>query len=142
MIMYLLMALFLYNRNGPVAAGIFLLLCIPLYFLYNVFEKRQYLKHFNRFIDTHFSTYIGKPSSIELKEEHLHVIDEEDNLYAYSDIEEIMETSELVIIQLKAGNAILLPKKKIVDHERLTSTLREKTGSFNIPYTLQSDWKY
>src|SRR5919109_3535196 len=93
MMVYVLTGLFLYSRNGPVASAVFYILCIPLYFLYNSFEKKQYLKHFKKFIHTHFQENLGRPSSIEFEENHLRAVDDEENRYGYADIEWISETT-------------------------------------------------
>src|SRR5687767_10552255 len=142
LIIYMVTGLYLFNRNGPVASAVFFLLCLPLYFLYNTFEKKQYLKHFRKFIDTHFKDLIGKPASIELAENSFHVLDDEDNWYAYEDIEEVMETTELIIIQLKSGTAVLLPKNKIENTEALVNQLSTISTSKNIPYSRNLEWKW
>lgn len=142
MIIYMVTGLYLFSRNGPIASAVFFLLCFPLYFLYNTFEKKQYLKHFTRFINTHFKENIGKPASIELADNSFHVLDDEDNWYAYEDIEEIMETKELIIIQLKTGVAILLPKNKIENTEGLVTQLGHLSSTKNITYTKNLDWKW
>ncbi len=142
MIIYVLTGLMLYSRNGPVASAAFFLLCLPLYFLYNVFEKKQYHKHFNRFINTHFKDRIGKPSTVELREDGIHVVDDEDNWHAYEDIEEISETNALIIVQLKNGVAIILPKNKIQQKESLADKLAQAAASKNIIYNKELEWKW
>lgn len=132
----------LYSRNGPFASGLFFLLCLPLYFFYGVFEKKQFNRHFKRFINDHFKGTLGKPSSIELLDASFHVIDDEDNIYAYSDIEEIRETESLIIIQLKKGLAILLPKNKLQNVSAFIELLNREIVEHNIPFHRQLDWKW
>ena len=142
MVMVLMTVYFLYSKNWPFASAVFFLLCIPLYFLYNTFERKQYLKHFNRFIDNHFTKYIDKSSTIELAETNFHVIDDEDQWHNYADIEEITDTSELLILQLKNGVAILLPKKKIDQSAELIETFKQKATQYQIAYVDQQSWKW
>jgi len=142
MIIYVLTGMMLFNRNGPIASAAFFLLCLPLYFMYNWFEKKQYVKHFTRFISMHFQDRIGKPASIELEDERFHVIDEDDNWYAYADIEEISEINEMVIVQLKNGVAVLLPKNKITDAEELAERLNHLATVKQIPYHKDLSWKW
>ena len=142
LIIYMVTGLFLFNRNGPVASAIFFMLCLPLYFLYNTFEKRQYQRHFTKFINTYFKDNLGKPASIELAENNFHVTDDEDNWHAYEDIEEIMETNSMAIIQLKNGVAILLPKNKTENAESLINDLNRISESRNILYTKDLEWKW
>lgn len=142
-IIYLITAVFLYNRNGPVAAGIFIMLCLPLYFLYGRFEKRQYTRHFNRFIKMHFQNQIGKSFFVEFNEESMRVVDEDDITYTYNDITSIEETPDLFILQLESGVAVLLPKNKIADQ---TGALREKlhtiSNANDIPFQTDLAWEW
>lgn len=142
MIMYVVTGMYLHDRNGPIASAIFFLLCFPLYFLYNTFEKKQYLKHFKKFINHHFIDRIGKEASIELAENNFHVVDDEDNWYAYEDIESVTETNALIIIQLKSGVAILLPKNKIQNVDALIEKLSQMASLKNIVLNKEPAWKW
>lgn len=142
MVIYVVTGLMLYNRSGPIASAVFFLLCLPLYFLYSLFEKKQYTRHFVRFINDHFNDRIGKVASIELKDDGFDVIDDENNQYTYEDIEEVSETNSLVIVQLKSGTAILLPKNKIQNWESLSERLSERATVKSVKYTKQLNWKW
>ena len=142
MIIYVLTGMMLFSRNGPIASAAFFLLCLPLYFLYNLFEKKQFYRHFTRFINAHFTNRIEKPSTIELREDGFHVMDDEDNWHAYEDIEEISETNTMIIIQLKNGVAIILPKNKIKDAYKLVELLSHHAAAKKIPYHSDLTWKW
>ena len=142
MMIILITGYFLYSKNGPVASAVFFALCLPLYFVYNRFEKKQYQKHFSRFIDTHFTHYLGKPSTLELGDTNFRVVDEEDNTYNYEDIEEINETPRLVIMQMKSGLAVLIPKNKISQETPLMDTIRHKAGVYSVPVHGDTNWNW
>lgn len=142
MIVYVMTGLMLFSKNGPIASAVFFLVCLPLYFLYGRFEKKQYERHFSKFIQTHFSDRIGKPASIELQSESFRVIDDEDNTYTYSDIEDVNETTGMIIIQLKRGPAIILPKDKIDNSASLIQSLKESATQKNIPFQTDMNWKW
>lgn len=142
MIMYVATGLFLYNRNGPMASAVFFLLCLPLYFLYNTFEKRQYNRHFKQFINLHFKDRIGKPIQFEFEADGIHLTDEEDNRFLYTDIEWISETSTLIIIQMKSGNAFIIPKSKIDPIGAFSTTLQDSATKASIPFNKELGWKW
>src|SRR5688572_12808294 len=106
-VMYLVMGYYLYKNHGMMPALFFFLLCVPLYFLYNVFERKQYLKHFNKFIDYHFKDNIDRKSTIQIEDDRFLVVDDEELWHSYDDIEEVHETNQLMVVQLKNGVAIL-----------------------------------
>ena len=120
----------------------FILLCIPLYFLYNVFERKQYLKHFNKFIDHHFKDNIDRKSTIQIEDDRFHVVDDEELWHSYDDIEEVHETNQLMVVQLKNGVAILLPKNKIANAGVLLDKLNKEAVSRRIPVYSFPDWKW
>ena len=142
MIVIVLTGFMLFNKNGPIASAAFFLLCLPLYFFYSRFEKRQYTRHFTRFIKDHFMHRIGKPATIEVMDDSFHVIDDEDNVYSYNDIEELTETGTLIIIQLKNGVAVVLPKDKIEASSSLIERLSQEVSERKILFTRDKDWKW
>jgi hypothetical protein len=141
MIIYVVMGLFLFNRNGPIASAVFFVLCIPLYFFYNAFEKKQYNRHFTRFIQNHFQSLVNKPSTITFDDDTVRVIDDEDITYPVTDIEEIHETGSLIMLQMKSGTAVLIPKAQITDLSSLTSKV-ELLEARGIPLYRNVTWKW
>ena len=142
MVMYVGTGMFLFSRNGPIASAAFFLLCVPLYFLYNSFERKQYQRHFTKFINTHFKERIGKPHTIDLEENGIHVVDDEDNRVAYSEIEWIAEISSQIIIQSKAGPAFIIPKNKLDNAEKFMSELAVAATMENVPFNKELEWKW
>lgn len=142
MMIYVLTGIMIFSRSGPIASAAFFLLCIPVYFLFNMMERKQYNKHFTRFINDHFKDRVGKPASIELQENAFRVLDEEDNTFPYEEIEYITETGEMIIVQLNNGVAILLPKARISEHADLITELKRISGLNSIPYNSELDWKW
>lgn len=142
MIMYVITGLFLYNRSGPFASALFFLLCLPLYFFYNAFEKKQYKKHFTRFIDTHFKDRIGQTNYLEFDDNALHITDDEENHLLFSDIESIAETGNLIMIQANNGNAFIIPKSAFEPTDAFFVKLDQITTGNNIPYQKDLNWKW
>ena len=142
MIMYVATGMFLFSRNGPIASAAFFLLCVPLYFLYNTFERKQYQRHFTKFINTHFKERVGKPNTIELDENGVHIIDDEDNRLAYADMEWIAETPAMIIIQSKPGTAYIIPKAKLDQQDDFISALSAHAMKAGVTYNKELEWKW
>ncbi len=142
MAMYFITGMFLYNKNGPIASAVFFVACIPLYFLHGYMERKQYRKHFTRFIREHFTAVIGKDITIDLNEDNLHIIDEEDTTLTPTDIEWIGETQSQIIIQSKAGKAFIIPKNKVEGASIFITRLKEIASSASFPYNEELNWKW
>ncbi len=140
---YLIMGLFLYSRQGPYTSAIFFLLCFPMYFIYNFFEKRQYLRHFTRYIRTNYNDEIGVTTTITLDEEGITVaLGESTSKMLWTEIGDINETGSLVLIQEKSQNAIVIPKQKTSRIEELITELKQIASSNNIQYYEELNWKW
>ncbi len=142
MAMYFITGMFLWNKNGPVASAVFFVLCIPLYFLYSHFERKQYHKHFSRFIQGHYKEWMGKDITVDVEDDNIHIVDEDDTTLVASDIEWVGETGEQIIIQAKAGKAFIIPKKKLTDNQALSTKLKEMTGAAQVAYNEELAWKW
>ena len=139
---YFISGLYLYNSQGPIPAALFFILCLPTYFLYNYFEKKQYRKHFTRYIGAHFSEEIGVTTTIHLDDEGVTVsVGESETKMPWSEIEEINETGTLILIQEKNQNTIVIPKNTSRVRE-LADELKRFAMEHIIPYQEELNWKW
>ncbi|MEO6133203.1 MAG: YcxB family protein [Saprospiraceae bacterium] len=141
--LYFIAGLFLYNSQGPVNAGIFFLLCLPVYFLYGYFEKRQYLRHFTKYIKANYSQEIGVHTTIDSDGEGISIsVGDSKTKMAWSEVVKINETGELLLIEEKNQNAIVIPKQKTNHAGELISELKAIASDHNIQYITELDWKW
>jgi hypothetical protein len=83
-----------------------------MYFIYNYFERKQYVKHFSRYIKANFSDEIGVTTTIHLDEEGITIeLGESKTKMLWTEIQDINETGSLILIQEKNQNAIVIPKQ-------------------------------
>lgn len=140
---YFITGLFLYNKQGAITSAMFFLLCLPTYFLYSYFEKRQYLKHFTRYIRSNYKDEIGVLTTIELDEEGIQIsISESTSKMMWSDMEVFSETGTIILIQQKDQNAIVIPKQKISNLAELIAELKRIATVHSIPYQEELNWKW
>ena len=140
---YFFVGLFLYSRQGPVTSGVFFLLCLPMYFLYSYFERKQYFKHFTRYINANYKNEIGATTSISIDNEGVSVaLAENTHTLYWSNIEIIIETISFILIQEKNQDSILIPKEKTNQKEALIAELKKMSSSHDIPYQEELDWKW
>jgi Ca2+/Na+ antiporter len=140
---YFITGLFLYNKQGPVTSGLFFLLCLPMYFFYSYFERRQYLKHFTRYISANYKDEIGVSTSIFLDDEGVNIgIGESNHKLLWTETESISETGSMILIQEKNQNSIVIPKEKTQNVEMLISQLKSLASAHNIKYEEELNWKW
>lgn len=142
MIIYVITGLFLYNRNGPIASAAFFLLCIPLYFLYGYFERKQYHKHFLKFIRDQYKEWMNKPITFEITDNVINIRDEDPNHLSPPDIEWIAELPSEFILQSKEGKAFIVPRNKVDDLPSFTSALKAFAAAGSAEYRDELKWKW
>lgn len=141
--LYFIAGLFLYNSQGPVNSGIFFVLCLPMYFFYVYFEKRQYTRHFKKYITANYSNEIGVNTTIELEEEGISIsIGESKTTMPWSDIESINETGTLILIEENTQNAIVIPKQKTTQVDQLIAELKSISITHHFAYNEDLSWKW
>jgi hypothetical protein len=137
------MGVYLYSRQGPITSAAFFLLCLPMYFIYNYFEKKQYVKHFSRYIKANFGDELGVTTTIHLDEQGITVeLGESKTKMLWPEIQDINETGSLILIQEKNLNAIVIPKQKTEHIEELISELKRIASTHEIPYHEELNWKW
>ena len=140
---YFITGLFLYNSQGPITSGFFFLLCLPMYFLYSFFEKRQYLRHFTKYILANYRDEIGVPATITLDEEGVAIsLGASQTKMPWIEISDISETGTIILVQEKSQNAIVIPKQKTQRIEELIAELKRISSSHNIQYNVELNWKW
>jgi len=141
--LYFIAGLFLYNSQGPVNSGIFFVLCLPMYFFYTYFEKRQYSKHFLKYIKANYNQEIGVNTTIELDDEGISVaVNDSKTKMPWTDIAIISETGSLILVEQKDQNAIVIPKQNTNQIAELIAELRRMASDHNIPYNEELNWKW
>jgi hypothetical protein len=59
-----------------------------------------------------------------------------------TETDEIIEISTLILIRLKSGQSLIIPKLKIDNIEDVRAFLKSLADSLNINYLIEDDWKW
>ncbi|MEP6793841.1 MAG: YcxB family protein, partial [Saprospiraceae bacterium] len=112
-------------------------------FFYTYFEKRQYKRHFTKYIKANYNSEIGVNTTIELNDEGVSIaVGEAKTTMPWTEIEAINETGTLILIEEKNQNAIVIPKQKTSGITDLIGELKGTAGNHSIPYTEDLNWKW
>lgn len=124
--------------------GITFFIIAPLwYILYPIWEKKHYIKHFKGFINENYKDRIGKTTTLEINNEYMISKDNgSESKVLTSELEEITEIPTTILMRLKNGHSLILPKDKINDLDALTSRLKELATHLNINYKIDDKWEW
>ncbi len=126
------------------STGITFLIISPLwFFLYPIWEKKYYVKHYKGFIIENYKDRFDRTINLEINNEF--IITKEngsESTILTSEFDEIVEIHSIILIKLKNGHWLILPKVKINELDLLTNKLKELATHLNIKYRLDLQWKW
>lgn len=142
-IIYIVFSLFfLYDNNIVLAIG-FSILGILWFFLYPKWERWYYIKHYRKFIAEHLGTRIDKSVSLELNSDYFFMKDSgSKGKVSTSEIKVVNELKDIILVQLKSGHSIILPKNKIISTDQVKSFLHELTQRLGVKYNKYLNWQF
>jgi hypothetical protein len=134
--------LFFLNDRYP-SSIIFLMIGLLWFFIYPVWDKQRYVKHYKSFIQENYKERLGITASMELSNDFIFVkSNASEGKVLTTEINEIAEISSTIFIRLKGGQTLILPKDKIADIDNVKSRLKELAGYLNIKYDFDKNWEW
>jgi hypothetical protein len=121
----------------------FFVIAILWYLFYPIFQRSYYKKHFKGFVKENYKNNFGKVVSVEFNTDIIRTTENgSESKILTTEIDEINEIPSLIILKLKSGLSLVLPKDKIKTKDDLTANLKELAAYLNINYHLDLDWQW
>lgn len=121
----------------------FLLFSIAYYFIYPIWERRHYIKHYQGFIEDKFQDNQHIQAELIIDNEHFKIKDDyTESKVKTSLIKEFHEIQQCIFIILDEGQTLFLPKNKLENVEEIRTQLQDLANHLKINYTIEEDWKW
>lgn len=141
MLIYMATGFFIWERSGVVAAALFFVICLPLYFIYSRMEAKQYKKQVELFADNRFKDRHQEKTSLDFTDQQIHMVDgDREHIVPLTDVEIIYEIGSLYSLTLSNGQGILIPKSGLTDVAGTTTMLQNLAEKLGIPYEQELNW--
>ena len=142
-LVYVAFALLSYFWDNYVMAAFFFLFGVLWFFIYPLWEKKYYRKHYQNFIDEHYKNRVGKMATVTFSNDFILAQDDGSESKVHTtEIEEIIEIPTTILVKLKGGQSFIFPKDKIDAFENLKTSLLELAIHLKIKYTIEADWEW
>jgi len=142
-IVYIVLAVYGFYQNNLLMGISFCGFAILWFFIYPLWERNNYIRHYKNFIKENYKDSFGKSAFLEISNEHIFVKDEfSEAKVSTSEIQEIYEIPTTIFIRMKAGKTFILPKDKIAEIKSLKSVLTELATFLKINYVSDENWKW
>jgi len=122
---------------------IFWLVSLGWYFIYPLYQRKHYVKHYKNWIRDTYKTGFDNLSIIQLSDEALTVKSEGvETKIPTSQFTEINEIKSYIFVQVINGGRWIVPTEKIENVELVKKDLKELSTKLNIPYNVDYNWKW
>ncbi len=140
---YLLIAAWYFYQEKTGLGVMVLCLFLAWYFLYPIWERRRYTSYYKAFVNEHFQARIGRRSSIEFKDGALIAKDGgTESFILAGELTEIIELSQIFLLKIVTGEALVIPANDIEDVESLKAYLKNIALERQIDYTAEPSWSW
>lgn len=122
---------------------IFFIIGLLWFFIYPLWERRHYIKHYKGFIKENYKDRLGRTATLEFSNEYILAKDNgSESKVLTSELEEICEIPTTIFVRLKGGQSFILPKDRITDFDKVKARLKELADHLKIKYGTDEKWEW
>jgi ABC-type multidrug transport system fused ATPase/permease subunit len=142
-LIYLAFGLLFFFQDKVSLAVIFLIIGLLWFFIYPIWERRHYIKHYKGFIKENYKDRLGRTAILEFNNEYIVAKDNgSESKVLTTELEEICEIPTTIFVRLKGGQSFILPKDKITDLHKVKARLTELADHLEIKYDIDEKWEW
>ncbi len=142
-ILYILIGVFGLYNNFYLMGILFCVFAVLWFFLYPLWERNNYIKHYKNFIQENYKDAFGKSAFLEISDKTIFIKDEfSESKVSTSKIIEIYEIPTSIYIRMKTGKTFILPKDKIASIDELKLELINLATNLKISYVRDEKWTW
>ena len=140
-ILYLVLGASGFYQNNLLMGILFCVFAVLWFFIYPLWERKNYIKHYKNFIRENYKDAFGKSAILEISDKTIFIKDElSEAKVSTSEIQEIYEIPTTIFIKMKAGKTLILPKDKIASIQELKLELTKLATFLKISYVSDENW--
>ncbi len=134
--------LFLFQGKISLAVIIFIL-GLLWFFIYPLWERQHYIKHYKGFIKENYKDRLERIATLEFNNDFILAKDNgSESKVLTTELEEIFEIASTIFVRLKGGQSFILPKDKISNYDTLKARLKDLANYLKIKYETDEKWEW
>jgi hypothetical protein len=142
-VIYLVFGLLFILQEEYSLAISFWILAILWFFIYPIWERRHYIKHYTGAIKENHKDSFGRTITMEFNNEYFIGKDKgSESKVSTTELEEINEISTVIFVRIKGGQSFILPKERIGEIDKVKASLKDLARHLNIPYHIEENWEW
>ena len=142
-LIYITLGLLSFLQDKVSLAIKFFIIGLLWFFIYPIWERRHYIKHYKGFIKENYKERLGRTATLEFNNEYILAKDNgSESKVLTTELEEICEIPTTIFVRLKGGQSVILPKDKIENFDNLKARLKELAKYLKIKYEIDENWEW
>ncbi len=142
-LIYVALGILFFFQDKVSLTIIFFIIGILWFFIYPLWERQYYIKHYKGFIKENYKDRLGLCATLEFNNDYILTKDNgSESRILTTELEEICEISTTIFVRLKGGQSFILPKDKITDFDKVKARLKELADHLKIKYDLDEKWEW
>ena len=140
---FVILSILFYQTDNKFLMYSFFVFAIITLIFYPLYQRSQYKRHYEKFIDETYKNRFDKESNVIFKDVNLETFDlTGESKINYSSLEKIIEISSHFFLKIKTGGSLIIPKSKVEDIEKVRTELRALSEKIKIDYSAELNWKW
>lgn len=142
-LVYVAIGLLFFFQGKLALAIICFIVGLLWFFIYPLWERRRYIKHYQDLIKENYKNRFGKTATLEFSNDFILAKDNgSESKVLTTELEKINEIPTTIFIRLKNGQSFILPKNKIINIGNVTTRLKELATYLKIKYDIDEKWEW
>ena len=113
------------------------------YFFYPNILSKHYVNHYTDFVKEKMEVEANYEANIEFTKEFIFMNSEAGETKLNStELKEVIEISTIIMIILKMGNTVIIPKMKLSNIDEFIPFLKNYSVDLSVPYKTELDWQW
>ncbi len=139
-LIYLVFGLYIYNKNeNSTLALIFVGIAVLWFFLYPIYSKWRFKKHFQKHVEENYKNRINKPVEINFEENSLSTKDfTSESKINGAELKELIETKNHFFIKLTTDLSLIIPKEAVENK----TEFKQRVIGLGAEYVNELNWEW
>ena len=140
---YFILGLLALFKSAFVFCLLFFAGALGWYFLYPLWDRRYYTRHYQTVVRENYQDGLNKISTIQLDSEFIIAkFENNESKIVIQEFSEINEISSHIFVKFKSGGRLILPKQKIQNISLVKDELIKIAANLNIQYNIDYAWMW
>jgi len=142
-LIYIALAVVSYYLEDIGLSVAFIIIGLLWFLFYPAYERKKYLRHYEKNIEENYKNRFGKLETLEFNEDYILSKDYSgEGKIILSEVEELNEIKEYFFLKFNSGVSLIIPKYKIDNLEQVSNYLIGLVSGLKKKHKVDLNWKW